>query len=328
MTWRFLVPKFFAVTLTLIVVAAPRAALAETDASSRALAVQLFDEAEALLAKGQVAEACPKYAESFRLDPQLGALIYLAECYEKNGQTASAWGAYREAEEMAQKRADPRGAQAHSQAAALEARLDYLALQVPASARVPGLEVLRDGAPVAAVLWGSPAACDPGKHRIEARAPGYLPFVREIDVPAGSKRVAFEIPKLTADPHADGAGAKPGRSGTTRRIGALAVGGLGIVGIGVGGFLGLSAQASLSDSKSLCNERDYCTARGDELRDSARTKALGATIATGVGVAALTTAAVLWFTGRDSESVDSAKSQRWLVAPKSSAWGVDVARSF
>ena len=77
-------------------------------ATSRALAVQLFDQAEALVGKGRFAEACPKYAESFRLDPQLGALIYLAECYEKNGQLASAWGSYREAEEMAQKRHDER----------------------------------------------------------------------------------------------------------------------------------------------------------------------------------------------------------------------------
>ena len=138
---------------------APRAQ-AESDAASRALAVQLFDQAEALLAQQRVAEACPKYAESFRLDPQLGALIYLAECYEKNGQVASAWGSYREAEEMAQKRGDERAAHAHERAGALEPRLDRLVIDVPQTARIPGLEVLRDGVLVAEPVWGNAAAID------------------------------------------------------------------------------------------------------------------------------------------------------------------------
>ena len=98
-------------------------ARAQGDANSRALAVQLFDEAEALFSAGQTAQACPKYAESYRLDPQLGVLIYLAECFEKDGKLASAWGSFREAAEVAQKRGDTRGAHATERARALEPRL-------------------------------------------------------------------------------------------------------------------------------------------------------------------------------------------------------------
>jgi hypothetical protein len=47
-------------------------ACAQNDASSRTIAVQLFDQAEELSGKENFAEACPQYAESYRLDPQLG----------------------------------------------------------------------------------------------------------------------------------------------------------------------------------------------------------------------------------------------------------------
>src|SRR5258706_3292372 len=76
----------------------PRAALAQ---DAKAAAVSAYDEAETLIAQGKLAEACPRYAESQRLDPQLGTLLHLADCMERNGQTASAWAGFREASEVA-----------------------------------------------------------------------------------------------------------------------------------------------------------------------------------------------------------------------------------
>jgi hypothetical protein len=313
---------------------------AEGDANSRALAVQLFDEAEALFAKGQVAQACPKYAESYRLDPQLGVLIYLAECYEKGGQLASAWGSYREAEEVAGKRGDPRGEHAHERAGALEPRLSYLVIQVPEAMRLPGLEVTRDGMSVAPVLWGARAAIDPGTHQIKAHAPGYQPWQAEVAVSAEGSSTNVDVPKLEGAPQEQApessTKARPadGAPGTSRRIAAIAVGGLGIVAIGAGGFLGLSAQSSFSDSKGLCGEQDYCTPRGKQLRESAQSKALVATIATGVGVAALVTAGVLWFTApklerQDAKAATSLRQKRaWAVAPSTRSWGLEVNGAF
>ncbi len=309
---------------------------AQADAGSRALAVQLYDEAEALFAKNQFAEACPKYAESYRLDPQLGALIYLAECLEKNGQLASAWGSFREAEELARKRGDARAQQARERASALEPRLSYLVVKVPEEARIPGLEILRDGVPVAQVLWGGRAAVDAGEHRIEARAPGYRSWTSEVVVKDERSTSSVDVPKLSVAPasqSAPGAAEGKGSSGSGQRIAALAVGGLGIVGLGVGGFFGLSAQSSLSDSEGKCSDKNVCTQQGFDLRDSAKSKALVSTIATGVGAAALITATVLWFTAPKAEPVGkrrpaSRRELAWHVVPASQHLGLEVQHAF
>src|SRR5690349_1100855 len=108
------------------------------DPAAKASAVQLFDEADKLMATGNISAACPKYAASMKLDPQLGALLHLADCYARNGQVASAWGAFREAEEMARNRGDDRANLAREQAAALEPRLSRLTVTVPQEATLSG----------------------------------------------------------------------------------------------------------------------------------------------------------------------------------------------
>jgi hypothetical protein len=311
-------------------------AVAETDASSRALAVQLFDDAEKLFAGGQVSAACPKYAESYRLDPQLGVLIYLAECFEKDGKLASAWGSYREAVEIAQKRGDQRAGHAAERAKAIEPRLSYLQIDVPAAARVNGLELTRDGAAVAPVLWGARAAIDAGTHRIEAHAPGYQSWHADVTIAKEASAETVKIPMLVVDASKGGSTAAAGAGGvlpgTSQRIAALAVGGLGLAAVGVGGFFGLSAQSSYSDSKDFCNDANFCTPRGNDLRSEAKNKATIATVASGVGLAAVVTAGVLWFTAPRSDNASSrGRAERryaFSVAPASSRWGLEVNGAF
>jgi len=320
----------------LVIIVRPVVARAEADAAARALAVQLFDEAQSLFVDGKFAEACPKYAESYRLDPQLGALIRLGDCYEKNKQLASAWGSFRDAEEMARKRGDARAEMAGERAKNLQPRLSYLTIQVPQAVVVPGLNVTRDGAPVPKVLWGARAAVDAGTYRIAANAPGYATWQNEIAVGDDAVTAQVVVPKLVrvltpTEPSSRAANPRTD-SGTPRRIAAIAVGGLGLASIATGGFLGLSAQASMSDSKTQCNEQNYCTSRGATLRQSAKSKALVATVVTGVGVAAIATAAVLWFTAPRSErpesSATASRSSSWVVVPTDNSWGIGAQHAF
>ncbi|MGC4069242.1 MAG: hypothetical protein QM784_32255 [Polyangiaceae bacterium] len=121
--------------------------------AEKAAAVVLFDEAEALAARGELQAACPKYAESHRLDPQLGALLHVADCYERVSQFARAWSGFREAAELAEKRGDSRVSVARARAIALEARVSRLSVIVPETSRVSGLAIFVDGVELGRASW-------------------------------------------------------------------------------------------------------------------------------------------------------------------------------
>src|SRR5262249_5643835 len=119
----------------------------------KAAAEALFEEGRRLVGQGAYGEACPKFADSQRLDPSPGTLLNLANCWEKLGRTASAWATYREAESAANaaRRADYLAA-AQRHAEALAPKLARLTVVVTKS--VDGLKVKRDGVGVESAEWG------------------------------------------------------------------------------------------------------------------------------------------------------------------------------
>jgi Flp pilus assembly protein TadD len=179
------------VCLTPLLPAAPAFAQPTDPAAAQAL----FDEAKRLLEAGRVADACPQFLHSFKLDPKPGAAFNLGACYEKNGQTASAWARYLEAASLAEQagQAD-RAAYARDAAKAIEPKLARLTVMVQKPA--PGLEVRRDGVLIDATAWGMAVPVDPGQHVLEARAPAKRPWSRTVDVAAGDAKVRIEVPAM------------------------------------------------------------------------------------------------------------------------------------
>src|SRR5262245_7904147 len=67
------------------------------DAQSQA-AEALYRQAKSLMAQEKYSEACEKFSASQALEPGLGTLLYLGDCYERAGRFASALSIFHEAQ--------------------------------------------------------------------------------------------------------------------------------------------------------------------------------------------------------------------------------------
>ena len=164
--------------------------------SDPATARTLFDEGRKLAANNQFDVACPKFQESYRLDPGIGTLFNLADCWEHIGRTASAWATFLQVVDEASrtKQAD-REKIARARATALEPKLSRLVVRV--DSKDAGLQVTKDGTIFGAAQWGSALPIDPGQHLIEARAPSKLPFQAKVQVLPGGQTVSVVVPTLS-----------------------------------------------------------------------------------------------------------------------------------
>ncbi|MGK4001552.1 tetratricopeptide repeat protein [Sorangium sp. So ce1036] len=312
-------------------------ARAEPSAAEKAVAEALFDAALDLMRQGRSADACPKLEESHRIDPGIGTLLYLAECYENTGRTASAWATFRQA--MSESRAAgqaERARKAQARAARLEPTLSKLSIRVaPENVSLPEFTVRSSGKVVERAVFGIAIPVDPGEIAIEASAPGHETWRTTVKLGKNKAVANVDVPpleRLEAPPPAPGepppgeavgpaptrgapaptptpapAPAPAGSRGDTMRTIGLVVGGAGIVGLGVGTFFGVKALSKNGDAEGYCKGGSTCEdPRGVTLTEEASSAATASNIAFGVGAAAVVGGAVLY-----------------LVAPRSSS-GVQV----
>lgn len=153
------------------------------------------------MARRDYAAAISKLEQSQQLDPAVGTLLNLAECYATLGRSASAWSAYRDAASLAATtRQLERERYAARKAQELEPQLSRLVVTVKQSARVPGLVLTRNGVPLPEGLWGAGIPVDPGAQHLEAKAPGYQTLKLDVDVANGAASKSVEISELVAEP--------------------------------------------------------------------------------------------------------------------------------
>jgi serine/threonine-protein kinase len=281
-------------------VAVPAAARAQSK-EDIARADALFNAAKALTDAGNYADACAKYAESKRLAPGLGVTLYLADCYEHIGRTASAWTEFLAAEGLARQRNDKRAEVAHQHAQALEPKLDRLTITVAPTVPQAGLSILRDGVPVTREELGLAVPVDPGDHAVVVSAPGHAPRTLDAHVGPESPTATVRIDSLddtpattpssapgpapataTTEPAPSGPERPPASadSSKTRRILGFGAIGVGAVGLGVGTVFGFLAKSKLdaSNSNGNCDSQDRCTSTGLSDRKDAESFATFSTI--------------------------------------------------
>jgi hypothetical protein len=286
-----------------------------------ALAEALYKSALDLMEQGKNEEACPKLKQSHEIDPAVGTLLYLGLCYERLGKPASAWAAYRAAGEASRKANQPERREiALERAAKIEPTLSTLTLLMPPEARVPGLQILIDGAPVGTASLGVPMPVDPGQHVVEVIAPGHETSSQDVVVDPNGATHTLNLRALAAvepaaaaatpatsqpphdAPHDTGAGL------SSQQTVGLVVGGVGVLGLATGAYFGIRTQSAESEAKNHCtNYPTDCSPTGLDANEDAKTFSRYATAGFLVGGAALIGGAILYLTApaatTDSESV-------------------------
>jgi hypothetical protein len=254
------------------------AGLARAQSSDNKAAAQaLFDEGRHLMDQKNYADACKKFEGSQKLDPGAGTLLNLADCYERNGQIASAWVTYKDGAAASGDRHPDWVQRAEKKAAELQPHLSKLTIVVTA---VANLEVKRDGQTVAPTALGSALPVDPGPHTIEARAPGYTAFTTTVTIGADNDAQTVTIPALVSDGSGGGVSTAPSSGGTQRIIGGVLIG-TGVVGVAIGTVFGIIALGKKSDASdpALCSsDFTMCTQQGKNLVDDAKSAGLISTV--------------------------------------------------
>ncbi|HEX8795916.1 MAG TPA: hypothetical protein VF765_33435 [Polyangiaceae bacterium] len=252
----------------------PCTARADTNASDKATAEALFAEGKRLMDAKNYAQACARFADSQRLDPGVGTLLNLGVCYERNGQTASAWATYKEAARAAKDAGEAaRERFARDHAAALEPKLAKLSVVVPPTSAVEGLNVTRDGEVVPAGSWGLALPVDPGSHVIAASAPKRKSVSLSVTLTAaGAQTVTVPPLESASGENASAApaaappkGEQASSAGSSQRTWAIVAGAVGLAAMGTGVTLGLLGKHEYDQSQSGC-KNGVCTqsARQDE----------------------------------------------------------------
>lgn len=285
--------RFLAALIVLSASAVP--ALSFAQARDPVAAEALFRAGRDAVKAGDYASACPKFADSYRLDPSQGTLLNLADCEEHVGKIASAWQRYQSLKQNLQ-RSDERYQYAVDRIKALEPRLPRVTIALAADAP-NGTKVYRDGSELGSGSLGFALPVDPGAHDVRVSAPGYEDKTFELTVKeAESKKlevgVGKKLPEAPITSNEPGGGnlsvekkrkPKPVESDGQKTAGfvSVAIGGAALVFGGITGVLALDKKSKLKDYG--CADDSFCendTSGGKDSRDAAEAGKTFATLST------------------------------------------------
>lgn len=279
----------------------------------RAAARQLATDGAAAFKQARWKEAVDLFSRAESLQHAPPHLLYLARAHEKLGELVKAREAYLK---ITRETLPPNAPQAFRDALAsaeeelqkVEPRIASLTLSVQVPEGTKDAEVFIDGAAVPSALVGVSRPIDPGEHKVEARALGFLPRGEIVKLGEGERKSV--VLALAPDPDARPApseapaptemAAPPSSpesapsaaisldplppvsstsSGKGMLIGSYVAYGVGAVGLGLGTFFAISSAGKSSDADTAyractatgdCRENDPTARRTRELDDDAR----------------------------------------------------------
>jgi hypothetical protein len=290
-----------ALSFVLATVLAPAPAFAQTSAADVSLARQLGNQGLELAASGDCAAAIEKLKRAEALYHAPTTLTMLGECHVSVGKLVDG---VEELTRVVREDLGPKPPAAFRKAQArarqkLEAarpRLPRIRIVVEGPHVDASMDVRIDGQVVPAATLDLDRPMDPGPHDIEVTAAGYKTATAHIVAKEGVsqsvKLTPEALPPAPPPPSAQqaSAGASEPAPRAERRppkpnyVPAYVLLGVGAAGVAVGSVLGVMTLNKASHLDDTCQPRTDCppSAQGDI--NSAKTLALGSTIAFGVGV--------------------------------------------
>lgn len=306
-------PRALALTFASGLLLLARAAAADVGSADK-----LFAEGKALMSAGRFAEACAKYEASYEADAALGSLLNLADCLERDGRLASAYGRWGDAITFATRKNDNRASYAKDRREELKPKLSFVTLQIVGT--LPDELVIYKGEAkfTSAGVSGTALPTDPGTTVIQVVRGTDVLWETKIELQEAQQQTVTvpldEIVKQNPGPmkQRDGSAVGPRRTPgagdaevpqgfwSTQRIAGFIVGGVGVAGAAIGFALGGVALSKSGDLSEQCTEGGdprYCTAEGELLRADAYTFAqastwtlIGSGIVAAVGITVIVTA--------------------------------------
>ncbi len=276
---------------------------AHAQAGDASAATELFREGRDALEAKDYATACAKLEESMRLDAHVGTLISLAGCEEAMGKLARARARWQQAVDLAHNAGDKREGYAVDKLRSIDPRVPRLTLRRGPNAP-PTMTARRDDVELGAASFDAPLPVEIGTHTVTASAEGFASSTTSVDLGEGdSKEVVLETgaalppppveaPPPPPNPLTEIPPEAPPRASPLRPI-AVAVGGVGVVALGVGTYLGIQVLEAKSQKPGSC------TGTGCDPDGTNRTNALkegdAANIAFASAGVLLVTAGAFWF---------------------------------
>ena len=275
----------------------------------------LYRKALNLMAASSASQACPLLEKSQKLDPAVGTLYHLADCYEQVGRLDQAYFKFVRVADLCKAAGQiEREQAARARADLLLGRLPSVVIQVDGATNA-GLQVTCDDIPMPLEQWGKVIALEPGQHRFEAHAPGYQSWRTTIDVVPGASPIQVKIPRLTplvtapptavestngSPPYLEPQASEATSATDLRAVGWI-TGAAGIASLGAAVILGLEAKSEYDQSDRYCDGNLCHDERGVSLRQDAMTYADFSTAFSILGAVAVGAGATILFALPTSE---------------------------